>query len=93
MTGEAAPLALVAAGLACWAIAASVSAWRWRRQYRAALSQFAWLAQALPRPKAAPAKSEPHVKAARTRKARQRERALEVMRQLQAEIHAKELGW
>lgn len=93
MTGEAAPLALVAAGLACWAIAASVSAWRWRRQYRAALAQFALLAQALPRPKAAPVKSEPHVKAARTRAQRQRERVMMTMHQLQAEIHAKELGW
>lgn len=93
MTGEVAPLVTVAAGFACWALAATVSAWRWRGQYRAALVQFGWLAQALPRPEAAQTKSAPHVKAARTRAARQRERIMTTMRQLQAEIHARELGW
>lgn len=77
-------------GLLCWAIGASLAAWKWRRSYRGALSQFGLLLNAAA-PK--PTKSEPHVKAARTRLQRQRDRVLAKMKDLQAELHARDLGW
>lgn len=103
-------LAVLCLGLACWAIGASLAAWKWRRSYLGALKAYRSFlelkiartdsssgrgsaAGAQPQFQARPSKSEPHVKAARTRLKRERERVLAKMKELQAELHAKELGW
>ena len=94
-------LAVLCLGLACWASGASLAAWKWRRSYLGALKAYrSFLELKIARPgsssdrefRARP-KSEPHVKAARTRLKRERERVLATMKELQAELHAKELGW
>ena len=83
-------LAVLCLGLTCWAIGASLAAWKWRRSYLGALKAYrSFLELKIARP----SKSEPHVKAARTRLKRERERVLAKMKELQAELHAKELGW
>lgn len=90
MTPSAETLAILCLGLACWAIGASLAAWKWRRSYRGALGVYRSFANLK---FARPSKSEAHVKAARTRAARERERKLATMKELQAETHARELGW
>ena len=83
-------LAVLCLGLLCWAIGASLAAWKWRRSYRGALPAYRSFADLK---FARPSKSAAHVKAARTRAARERERKLAKMKVLQAETHARELGW
>lgn len=87
-------LAVLCLGLACWAIGASLAAWKWRRSYLGALAQYRQLLEWVRNPRIArPTKSEPHVKAARTRAARAKAKVQAGLKQLQAEIHARELGW
>lgn len=99
-------LAVLCLGLACWAIGASLAAWKWRRSYLGALKAYrSFLELKIARAaeaaesqsgrefRARPFKSEPHVKAARTRLKRERERVLAKMKEMQAENHARELGW
>lgn len=83
-------LGMLCLGLACWAIGASLAAWKWRRSYRGALAAYRSFADLRI---ARPTKSEAHVKAARTRIQRERARVLAKMKELQAETHARELGW
>ncbi|MFN7400349.1 MAG: hypothetical protein ACK5SX_15130 [Sandaracinobacter sp.] len=83
-------LAVLCLGLASWAIGASLAAWKWRGSYRGALAAYRSFRDLKI---ARPTKSEAHVKAARTRIQRERERKLAKMRELQAETHARELGW
>ncbi len=83
-------LGLLCLGLLCWAIGASLAAWKWRRSYRGAIEAYRSFADLKI---ARLTKSEAHVKAARTRARREQERRLAKMKELQAETHARELGW
>jgi hypothetical protein len=81
-------LGLLCLGLLCWAIGASLAAWKWRRSYHRALAAFRAFKSMRFARHTMPAKSVPHVKAARTRAERARALVLEGMKQLQADIHA-----
>jgi hypothetical protein len=87
-------LLLVLLGFACLWLHWQVR--RWRRAYLQAFEAVREALEAAPPARAAPRtrpKSEPHVRAARTRAAKRLEQMRAHRRQLEAEVRARELGW
>jgi hypothetical protein len=87
-------LLLFLLGLACLWLHWQVR--RWRRAYLEAFEAVREALEAAPPTRPGPAarqKSEPHVRAAKTRAKKRLQQLREHRRQLEAEVRARELGW
>lgn len=83
-------LELLCLGLALLALHLGLRARAWARAYRQSFAALRELAEAAPMERRA---KTPHEKAWETRRKRESERRKAHFRALQADIHARELGW